>query len=311
MLIHNNYISGINSPSIRSTAKPNGGYEYEFLEVPIPVRFVCIICTKVLRDPHLTECCGQNFCESCLKNWITKSRKKKQKVCPHCQLPLKDILNKEKVRDINTLRIYCTYRKVGCEWEGELGDLNVHHNLDSDNGCGYVEVECPYSNGLQGKAKYYMECNIRRKDLVNHMGEECEYRPYTCEHCGHKDTYMAITMGYLAGPVSSARKESHYDQCPEYPLPCPNECGIQQIKRKDMDDHHKCCPLERLDCPFKDAGCTESIALKDMENHMEHNTQQHILKLFHAHQELMQSHQKLMQSYQQLKAVVENIQQKK
>ena len=43
-----------------------GGYDYEFVR-QVPERFMCInICTKVLREPHLTVCCGQHFCGSCL-----------------------------------------------------------------------------------------------------------------------------------------------------------------------------------------------------------------------------------------------------
>ena len=44
-----------------------GGYDFTFTR-PVPNRLQCTICTKVLRDPHLTECCGQNLCESCLKH---------------------------------------------------------------------------------------------------------------------------------------------------------------------------------------------------------------------------------------------------
>ena len=121
------------------------------------------------------------------------------------------------------------------------------------------------------------------------MLNKCKYRPYKCEHCDHEDTYQAITVGTKYKGWSLFGTRSHYDECPEYPLPCPNKCGAKNIKRKDMAGHRESCPLEPLDCPFKDAGCTESIARKDMDSHMERNTQQHILKLFHSHQELVKS----------------------
>ena len=129
------------------------------------------------------------------------------------------------------------------------------------------------------------------------MLNECKYRPYKCEHCDYEDTYEAITeraitwqYGWLSHSsshrIACHRRMSHYDECPEYPLPCPNKCGAESIKRKDMDGLHQSCLLEPLDCPLKDAGCIEKIMRKHMDRHMERNTQQHILKLFLTHQEL-------------------------
>ena len=241
----------------------------------MPQRFLCIICMKVLKDARLTECCGQNFCDSCLTHWLSM---RKQKTCPHCQRGnVVHILNKERSREVNELRIRCIHHKEGCGWVGELAALKRH--LKSENGCDYVEVTCPYSSRSCDKT--------RRKDLKTHMNE-CKHRPYKCEHCNHQGTYQAITVGTSAKYMGwwDFSRRSHYDICPEYPLPCPNKCDVKKIKRKDMNGHHKSCPLEPLACPFKDAGCTVRIARKDMDSHMERNTQQHILKLFLSHQEL-------------------------
>ena len=227
---------------------------------------------------------------------------RKRKTCPHCQQDhVVHILNRERSREVNELRIRCTHHKAGCGWVGELGGLKRH--LESENGCGYVEVPCPYS-----EKDYSRSCNVmRRKDLKTHMLNECMYRPYKCEHCNHEDTYQAITVGTKHNKSYNwplfhiqPRTLSHYDECPEYPLPCPNKCGAKNIKRKDMDGHRKSFPLEPLDCPFKDAGCTEKIVRKDMDSHMERNTQQHILKLFHSHQELVKSNRKLEARVKQL-----------
>ena len=183
------------------------------------------------------------------------------------------MVNKEKIRKVNELMIYCTNHREGCGWVGELGGLKIH--LDSNEGCGYVKVTCTNE-----------ECweMIYRKDLQTHLQEFCCYRPYECEHCGHKDTYKAVTV-------------HHYSECPEYPLACPNMCGVTGIKHRAMPDHHSSCPLEPLDCPFKDAGCTEKIARKDMEDHMTANQQKHTLLTF---QSLHQSKQELYQSSQQM-----------
>ena len=258
----------------------------------MPQKFLCIICTKVLKDARLTECCGQNFCDSCLKQWLSTRR---QKTCPHCQQDhVVHILNRERSREVKELRIHCTHHKAGCGWVGELGALKQH--LESENGCGYVNVHCPYSEKHWRTTQRGTPCNVmRRKDLKTHMLNECMHRPYKCEHCNHEDTYQAITVR-TKWWFSRFEPRSHYDECPEYPLPCPNKCGAKNIKRKDMNGHRESCPLEPLDCPFKDAGCTEGIVRKDMDSHMERNTQQHILKLFHSHQALVKSNGELVKS---------------
>ena len=205
---------------------------------------------------------------------------KRQKKCPHCgKGRFRSVVNREKIREINELRIRCPYSKKGCDWEGELGTLNDH--LQSEKGCGYVTVECT-------NAGKYITCKkkVERKHLASHMENECKYRPYSCEYCGYKDTFKVITTGdhYEIG----TRKKycsSHYDKCEEYPLECTNKCG-KVIKRKHMKAHHSICHLEPLNCPFKDAGCTSKLLRQDMEKHIESSTQEHLLMVFKSHQEL-------------------------
>ena len=40
-----------------------GGYDYKFVK-KVRDDFICHICRLVFRDPHLTGCCGQRFCQS-------------------------------------------------------------------------------------------------------------------------------------------------------------------------------------------------------------------------------------------------------
>ena len=250
--------------------------------------------------------------------------------------------NKERIREVNELKICCTNHREGCGWVGELGGLKSH--LDSDKGCGYVEVTC--TNKGCGE-------RVSRMDLQTHLQGECYYRPYECEHCGHKDTYTAITGEQemktlrlsqssllsvpdreshssecpeypLACPNSHysecpeyllACPNSHYSECPEYPLACPNRCGVTGIRRRAMPDHHSSCPLEPLDCPFKDAGCTEKIAREDMEDHMTANQQKHTLLTFQSlqrsnqqmKQELHQSSQQMEKDRRELRSLKDDI----
>ena len=62
-----------------------------------------------------------------------------------------------------------------------------------------------------------------------------------------------------------------------------------------IPDHHSSCLLEPLDCPFKDAGCTEKIARKGMDDHMTANQQKHMLLTFQSNQQMKQELQELKQ----------------
>ena len=159
--------------------------------------------------------------------------------------------DKKVIREVNELKIRCTNHREGCGWVGELGGLKNH--LGSENGCGYVWVTCT-NKGCRKR--------VSRKDLQTHLYEKCYYRPRESRH------------------GKSLKKQGHYSECPDFPLDCPNSCGMTGIRHTAMPDHHRSCPLEPLDCPFKDAGCTEKIARKDMEDHMTANQHAHMLLSF-------------------------------
>jgi len=219
-----------------------GGYDYSFTR-PVPERFNCNICTRVLHNPYLTECCGHYFCESCIKQWF----KKQKTTCPICrQENFNHVLNKALKREINDLEIQCTKQGLGCQWVGELSSLQTH--LDSDKGCGYVEVQCSNKCGAK----------MKRKELKAHLERQCPLRKIQCQYCHYEDTYQTITS-------------KHYDECPHYPLPCPNKCGTTGIRRADMDNHRSRCELEPVECEFREAGCKVDLVRKDFESHMEDN----------------------------------------
>ena len=118
---------------------------------------------KVLRDARLTECCGQHYCDSCLRKWLEKN-----KTCPQCRKKdFQNMLNREKIREINEFKVRCTNKEKGCKWVGELGALK--HHLESDNGCDYVMVIC--SNTA------YNVMQIRRSPLTTSYGTTSPHSP--------------------------------------------------------------------------------------------------------------------------------------
>ena len=188
--------------------------------------------------------------------------------CPHCRAKGESfyhVINKGLRSEINQLTVKCVNRNEGCEWTGELGEIEYH--LESDNGCGFVIVTCPNKcsilkltshhklrKRLKDKAKYIT--TMKRKDLDEHLINECYLRPYQCKYCGLKKTYEYIMGRDIDGSYGG---DGHQAKCPETPLTCPNDCGSEMVKRKDMKDHRSQCPQEQVKCTFREAGCEENL----------------------------------------------------
>ena len=139
-----------------------GGHDYKFLEIT-PDRLLCQICHFPSRDPYMSECCGHLFCKSCLD--IAKKAVNISKACPVCrEEEFKTFCNKAIDREVRGLYIYCTNREKGCEWQGELNDINKH--LKSSTGCQFEELKCPNECGKM----------IERQYLTSHVETECPRR---------------------------------------------------------------------------------------------------------------------------------------
>ena len=138
-------------------------------------------------------------------------------------------------------------------------------------------IQCPNKCSVS----YYT--TLMRKDIEKHLNSECILRPYQCEHCGFKDTYENITG--ICRPEMQLFV-THYDECPAYPLTCPNNCGASGIKRKDMANHHGKCPQELVECPFAEAGCKVKVRRWQFDDHLESNQQKHLLFVMGAYKQM-------------------------
>ena len=116
----------------------SGGYDVEFLEVP-PEDYECLVCLLVLREPQMVSCCGVKFCKHCIDRVIQAG-----KPCPHCKdESFRYMAEKQLHRRILDLKVKCYERKKGCDWEGELRQLQKHHG----DRCPYEEIECKLGCG--------------------------------------------------------------------------------------------------------------------------------------------------------------------
>ena len=145
------------------------GFDCEFVEPPPKViQTNCPICLLVLREPYQATCCGKSFCWKCYEK-----AEENESSCPTCNKQDDDFFcfhNKGLQLPLYDLKVYCKNKSKGCEWTGELRELDNHLNSDPPadkalEGCPYEVVQCPLS---------YAGCKetLLRQELDDHLSEQ-------------------------------------------------------------------------------------------------------------------------------------------
>ena len=211
-------------------------------EVPEQIEIECPVCLHILIDPHIVSCCGHNFCGSCIERVKASNGS-----CPVCkEKEYQTMVDKKCSRIINGLEVYCSNKKKGCQWKGELKNMSTHLNKEKREGeCQYEEVKCQYE-----------ECQERyqRRYLKYHEDKECPQRLVVCYYCRSKGTFLSIT-------------KDHFGVCSQYPVTCPNKCVSTNMPRGSLTAHINECPLQPVDCVFSWAGCNDKPLRKDVHVH--------------------------------------------
>ena len=97
------------------------GHECSFVEEPSE-DFFCPITYGLLLQPHLTLCCGKHISQEAAIRIEEKGG-----ACPLCNAAhLNTVLNKHFLRQVKELRVFCRHEDRGCDWQGELSDLERH-----------------------------------------------------------------------------------------------------------------------------------------------------------------------------------------
>lgn len=236
----------------------------------------CPLCSEILKDQFVTTCCSNRVCESCIKGTEDCDNE-----CPLCKKePVNETVDKEFQRLIDEQIIHCSQKKHGCSWVGKQIDLTEHLNNDTE-GCQYVLAPCT-------------ECekNVYRSELQQHLDEECPMRPYSCEFCNnYSSTFEDITV-------------QHYFECPDFLLPCPNQCTDEKFKRGDLDEHLlTACPNEVVPCTFSEMGCTEKLKRSELQQHVEKDMLSHQLMMCNAFKEMKKENDMLQRDHEELKAL--------
>ena len=262
-----------------------GGYDYEFVN-ELDSKYNCLVCQNVLRDPMLTDCCGQHYCKSCLEQ-CTRSHIRE---CPHCRKRnYHTMLDKQLQREINELRIYCVNRsRKDCLWEDELSKLS--HHLSSS--CPQRENECKfcgerYTHSKEAHLARCLECStrcpngcgmhVKGKDISEHR-KTCPQEEVACKLQGPNTNNEVVTCGQK---MLRSELPSHEKVCLFRTFECKfckkastyaaitgqTQSDVKQPKKPPEKGHYAECPDYPLYCRNK---CTRSeIRRADMEQHLQ------------------------------------------
>ena len=198
-----------------------GGFNYKTVG-SLPKSLECSICLWIVRDPQLTSCCGHNFCFPCIS-----PIQGDHKPCPLCKEPdFTMFLHKGVAREVNALKIYCPNKPQGCDWQGELGQVEKHLNPENksrEKGCGFVMVDCKY------------KCGDRfQKQLVKeHEARNCWKRPSAMT--------VDLTSKQLSAEIQELRKDVRATKKEMAALRA--EVALLKADNSALKQQVKLCPL--------------------------------------------------------------------
>ena len=284
-----------------------GGFHSNiFNDQKISEIYRCRICTDVCRSPVTCQSGAHLFC-LCLSESIRRNPS-----CPVCRERLTDPLPSAFVAaQVSSLDVVCLHDK--CRWKGTCGRLDGHLDIDcphepvkcsGDGGCGTLVPRgemsehqwsaclqtCPNAKRQADESKLEMgTCNVRmsRKDMDNHLTNECKLRVV---HCPHQGCYVSIAYGHLT---------AHLETCPHAPVSCPLHCGAPKLTRRSLGAHKTDCPNEPVQCVHAPLGCSYVAARGKIGKH-EEDTGLHFLSLSKAFVEQQKMLQAILQQLEPL-----------
>lgn len=107
--------------------------------------FACPICSRVLRLPQLTDCCGNHFCTSCLSRWLQVSSS-----CPLCrQVGFKSIRDKKIERAVQDMEVGVSITLL----------FSPENNLQFRDSCSAQKFIYKHATALLQQTKEVYYCN--------------------------------------------------------------------------------------------------------------------------------------------------------
>ena len=162
-------------------------------------------------------------------------------------------------RHIKSLRVKCSNDDNGCNWKGEVSQVEGHAPQ-----CTYRMIVCP--NMCMSKDK--KPISIMQKDVQQHLETECRRRLFQCPHCQEMGEHVIMT-----GP--------HLKECQHIKVTCPNDGCREKVKKLDLSQHRTECPHEKIGCKYELVGCKITLRRREMEKH-ENTDPTHLLLAMEA-----------------------------
>ena len=216
------------------------GFDAEFVKPPsTALQVKCLVCHLVLRDPCQVDCCGKRFCRPCIERV-----RNTEKPCPYCDRSFETFEDKSFKQELLKLGdVYCSNRYAGCDWTGELNQLEPHLNSNpaqgNENiGCGFVEVECVHCEKM-----------FERQHLDDHPFASCPHKHVCCDNSSEGCQWEGL-LGELQQHLNTEpASENRLEGCDYTRLDCRHGCG-EAFKRVDITDHEEACPNRLFDCEY-------------------------------------------------------------
>ncbi len=158
------------------------GFDCEFLEPPPEnLQTDCPVCHQIIREPYQVTCCGNKYCQSCIQA-ITNNR------CPTCNTEgFSNFPDTGHKQSLYGLKVRCSHQKNGCEWTGELRQLNEHLNTDplpetQLDGCPLTIINCDF---------HHVGCAVKlpRQDMPEH--QRTSFQIHTSLRCRSQQAEIA------------------------------------------------------------------------------------------------------------------------
>jgi len=123
--------------------------------------YKCSICSKIMVNPTDCENCGHSFCNECISKSNCPFGCEKKSFKP-ASMGIRNLLN--------NLKFNCP--NEGCKEIISYIDVKTHDNI-----CPFQKMICPNK-----------ECNeqLLKKDLENHIKNDCKYSLIKCNYCNYK-----------------------------------------------------------------------------------------------------------------------------
>ena len=226
------------------------GKTFYFVDKPAE-GVICVVCRALAHNPVQATCCGKIYCAQCIEKWKTRSMS-----CSTCRSteesspPFNVFPDRRAHQDVSTLTVCCPNWRDGCGKKMELAEVDNH--LTSDNGCPFQVVDCGNKCGH----------SAWRSCIPKHMASECPLRRMKCQYCRFISFHDQVTG-------------DHLKECPNYPFDCPRKCG-QSLTRSTVLAHQEVCPLQEVECEYKNFGCDVALLRKDITKHLHTSAQDHL-----------------------------------